>query len=354
MAIFDSEKRPRGLRVPSLTAMKSGAAASKSLVSLHKKSSDTKTSEKEITPVPTRTVQPTRTAQPSLSTKPAPPSNKELPPPPKDELPPRPRMPTAVPRRRDVPKREVSNQEMVSPRDPWVQDPLEEQFGDQFGEQLIEQPREHFREQPREQPREQFREQPREQPREQFREQPREQPREQFREVPTNTRSMEPPVAPRPIRPTVTAPALMSMAPQSPPEPRGFPSTLSPPPDRQNRDSGSPLEDFIPTPEPEAAENPLDSMSSNEQTGPYTPPDFEPVAAPLSRVHFVCFQDHRAMPIAQNEWCPLPCQTCHKFDREIRHRCVFCCLRVCESCYQGLQKGPNRSLAELMKTLNFD
>ena len=60
------------------------------------------------------------------------------------------------------------------------------------------------------------------------------------------------------------------------------------------------------------------------------------------------------MPVAQNVWCPLPCMTCHNFDREIRHRCVFCALRICESCYQGLQKCQNRSLAELMKTLNFD
>lgn len=292
MAIFDSEKRPRGLRVPSLSAMKSGASASKSLVSLHKKSPDIKTPEQEITPVPTRTV------QPNPPPKPNPPPNKELPPPPKDELPPRPRMPTAVPRRREVPKREVP---------------------------------------PKESP-------------------PKELPAQEIpREMMTNSRPVDFPVAPRPIRPAVTAPALMAMAPQSPPpEPQGFPSTLYPPQDREYRDNGTPLEDFIPTPEPEAVENPLDPMPSNEQAQPYTPPDFVPVAAPLSRVHFACFQDHRAMPIAQNEWCPLPCQTCHNFDREIRHRCVFCCLRVCESCYQGLQKNSNRSLAELMKTLNFD
>ncbi|KAJ5180412.1 hypothetical protein N7492_003622 [Penicillium capsulatum] len=285
MAIFDSEKRPRGLRVPSLTAMKSGAAASKSLISLHKKSSEAKTPEEEITPIPTPTAQRTPPARP------APPSNKELPPPPKDQLPPPPRMPTTVPPRREVPRRQLS---------------------------------------------------------------PREAPREAPREIPPTARPVDVPLAPQPIRPSVTAPALMASSPQSPPEPRGLSATLSPPPDREYRDTGTPLEDFIPTPEPEPAENPLDPVSSDEPVQPYTPPEVEPVAAPLNRVHFACFQDHRAMPVAQNEWCPLRCQTCHKFDREIRHRCVFCCLRICEACYQGLQKCPNRSLAELMKTLNFD
>jgi hypothetical protein len=57
------------------------------------------------------------------------------------------------------------------------------------------------------------------------------------------------------------------------------------------------------------------------------------------------------MPVAQNTWCPVPCMTCQKMDREIRHRCVFCCLRVCEGCYLSLQRCQRRSLAELMNQL---
>lgn len=57
------------------------------------------------------------------------------------------------------------------------------------------------------------------------------------------------------------------------------------------------------------------------------------------------------MPVAQNAWCPVPCMTCQKMDREIRHRCVFCCLRVCEGCYLALQRCRGRLLAELMSQL---
>lgn len=57
------------------------------------------------------------------------------------------------------------------------------------------------------------------------------------------------------------------------------------------------------------------------------------------------------MPVAQNTWCPVPCMTCQKADREIRHRCVFCCLRVCEGCFLALQRCRGRSLGELMGQL---
>lgn len=58
------------------------------------------------------------------------------------------------------------------------------------------------------------------------------------------------------------------------------------------------------------------------------------------------------MPIANNVWYALPCMTCQKFNREIRHRCVFCCLRVCADCFQALKDCPRRSLAQLMETIS--
>jgi hypothetical protein len=128
------------------------------------------------------------------------------------------------------------------------------------------------------------------------------------------------------------------------------PVTLSPPPAEDTEDV-TPLEDFIPT--PDGTGNPLELVSSDEQARLDTPPpDIEPVAAPLNKVHFACFQEHRNMPVAQNVWCPVPCMTCLKFDREIRHRCVFCCLRICEGCHQALVKCKDRSLEELMASLN--
>ncbi|RMJ21405.1 hypothetical protein PHISP_07727 [Aspergillus sp. HF37] len=82
---------------------------------------------------------------------------------------------------------------------------------------------------------------------------------------------------------------------------------------------------------------------------PLLPPDVPAVAAPLADIHFNCYQEHRAMPIANNVWYPVPCMACHKHDRDIRHRCVFCCLRVCNACFQVLQRCQGRSLGELLE-----
>lgn len=80
--------------------------------------------------------------------------------------------------------------------------------------------------------------------------------------------------------------------------------------------------------------------------------DWEPpavdVAAPLGKLHFACYQEHRSMPTSANVWHAVPCMTCQKLDREVRHRCVFCCLRICQGCYQGLLKCQRRSVGELL------
>lgn len=119
-------------------------------------------------------------------------------------------------------------------------------------------------------------------------------------------------------------------------------------------DDEDPLEDYIPDPEPEldGPGDAVDIVSAGEDdTGPWTPPEYEPVAPPLNKLHYACYQEHRAMLPAQNLWYPLPCMACQKFDRETRFRCVFCCLRVCGACHEGLKKSPHRSLARWMETL---
>jgi hypothetical protein len=125
------------------------------------------------------------------------------------------------------------------------------------------------------------------------------------------------------------------------------PLDLSPAPVSQIVNEPSPqLEDFIPT--PDSADPPQIPSARSEAPSPFVPPEVEPVAPKLDKIHLTCYQEHRAMPVAQNTWCPMPCMTCQKFDTEIRHRCVFCCLRVCEGCYQMLQKCKNRSVEELV------
>ena len=147
------------------------------------------------------------------------------------------------------------------------------------------------------------------------------------------------------------------------PQQQPTPVTYSPPPQVPTLaqapapapadEPNSPLpEDFIPT--PDSAEPPLavpELPREELAPSPFVPPDVEPVAPKLNEIHLTCYQQHRAMPVAQNTWCPMPCMTCQKFDIEIRHRCVFCCLRICESCYQILQKCKNRSVEELVDQL---
>lgn len=134
-----------------------------------------------------------------------------------------------------------------------------------------------------------------------------------------------------------------------------YPGSLTVPPIQRTPSNASsytePLEDYIPDPEP--VDRDSDTVSpaildeEGEEVDTWTPPEAD-TAAPLTKLHFGCYQEHRSMPIAANVWHAVPCMTCHKSDREIRHRCVFCCLRICEDCYQGLQKCPRRSLNDLL------
>ncbi|KAJ5663792.1 hypothetical protein N7507_004523 [Penicillium longicatenatum] len=283
MAIFDSDKRPRGLRVPSLTAMKNGSVAAKSQFSFSsKKSNEVKTPEEEPSVVPV--------AVPALPPQKAPPT-KELPPPPKDQVPPPPRICT------DTGDCTCTRTSTCPGAGTTTISAIASNAASGFPQTQVYAP-------------------------------------------------APQPAAPQPVRPAEQS-VVVNKAQNHASDPTVPPVTLSPPPSDEN-EALTPLEDFIPT--PEGPGTPLDNLSTEELSMPPMP-DIEPVAAPLNKIHFACFQEHRNMPVAQNVWCPLPCQTCHKFNREIRHRCVFCCLRVCEGCYQALQKCKNRSLSELMQKL---
>lgn len=121
------------------------------------------------------------------------------------------------------------------------------------------------------------------------------------------------------------------------------------------------LDDLIPDPESDSAGNnssnrgltpsQSDKQSDNSTTDSWMPPQPEPVAAPVTAIHLNCYQAHRHMAPSNNYWYPVPCMTCQKQDRETRYRCVFCCLRICGSCHQGLIKCEGRSLAAFMKNV---
>lgn len=284
MAIFDSEKRPRGLRVPSLTAMKNGSAASLSQFSFHsKKSADSRSPDEDPTPNPGPAVYPAPPPPKAV----VPPPSKDLPAIPKDQLPAPARAPSMVPPRREVGSNTRANEGFA---------PAPQGLRRAAAPPAIE-------------------------------------IAAPVVEAATQSQSqLQSQSAPAPSAPAASIPALT-------------PYTAA------DGDVLTPLEDFIPT--PDGNETPLEPVSSDEQASPYTPPlEVEPIPAPLDKLHFACFQEHRNMPVAQNVWCPVPCMTCHKFDREIRHRCVFCCLRICEGCHQALMKCKDRSLAELMANLD--
>ncbi|OQE27070.1 hypothetical protein PENFLA_c006G00456 [Penicillium flavigenum] len=266
MAIFDSEKRPRGLRVPSLTALKS--SATKSQFSL-KKSSDSVPSDESTSPKPTAFPAPP-------PPKPAPPPDKELPLPPKVDIPASSDNPYFPP----IPRNEVPERRPIQRVPVPTQSP----------------------------------------------------PRTTGMRTKKSQPDFHAPQQPTPVTPS------------SPPQ---VPTIVQDPAPADEANSPQ-LEEFIPT--PESAEPPAVPEQLREELAPspFVPPDVEPVAPKLNEIHLTCYQEHRAMPVAQNTWCPMPCMTCQKFDIEIRHRCVFCCLRICESCYQTLQKCKNRSVEELV------
>ena len=183
---------------------------------------------------------------------------------------------------------------------------------------------------------------------------------------------------PGPSGPPASAPAPAPGPPVSAPAPRLAPPApqrpyddgLAVPPVQRTSSNGSrtddsedPLEDYIPDPSPET-ETETDEMlyqaqagsgSGFAEDGEMDNDDWEPpmadVPAPLGKLHFACYQDHRSMPSSANVWHAVPCMTCLKQDREIRHRCVFCCLRICEGCFGTLQKCSRRSLDELLAVI---
>ncbi|KAJ6014008.1 hypothetical protein N7540_008599 [Penicillium herquei] len=295
MAIFDSEKRTRGLRMPSMTGMKNGAVSKSSL--FKKSESKPATPEEQIYIPPAYTYG----ASPAPPPQRAPPPNKELPPRPLSQIPPPPKVPTTVP-----PRRQVSKNATIPPF-PAAQPPVivpesQEQSPYPAGSPVVESPR-------------------------------------------TQVRAPPSPTAPQPVRPA-ERPAVIVPSQETYQAYQPAPPVVVSTPEEDN-EANTPLEDFIPT--PEGPGSPIEEPMREDQPSPFIPPEVTPIPAPLHKVHFTCFQEHRNMPVAQNVWCSLPCQTCHKHDREIRHRCVFCCLRVCASCYQTLQKCQNRSLNELLE-----
>ncbi|KAJ5902406.1 hypothetical protein N7495_002934 [Penicillium taxi] len=326
MAIFDSEKRPRGLRVPSLSKIKAGASRKKS----EPKSPDT--DDEPSPPLPALDFDLVPVVNSTLRLHPPP--TKELPSPPKDQLPPPIQISTQVPARRELSSntRPVVNPQTlargirpagaspVSPLDAHLQHPppIQTQTTPAVVSSTAAYPQAAY-------------------PQAAYQQSA---PQGAYQQVAaTPTYQLAPPQPLQPLSPeSLYSPTTIQAANK---DESISPTDTSAP----EADNVTPLEDFIPTPESDTS--PVEPVDNQ----PFLPSDYEPVAAPLNQLHYNCFQEHKSMPVAQNQWYSLPCMTCQKFDREVRHRCVFCCLRICGSCHKSLQKLQNHSLGQLMKNL---
>ncbi|KAI9934418.1 hypothetical protein ASPWEDRAFT_43828 [Aspergillus wentii DTO 134E9] len=308
MAILESEKRPRGLRLPSLSAMKS-----------KKKSPEPSPPESppDYAPLPAGSGVPVRPARPN---------EKQLPPNPLSY--PADSIPTDMSVNPNEYHRQILRGDFDSPY-PRPQVPV------------IREPSAPVQRKPPPLPKQQPVQAP-VQP-------PVQIPVQAPIQVPVQSPSRQSPPIQQPVRKPLQSPVQ------------------SPPVSDEEAKEDLAVEDFIPEPEPEidtadaraaaAAAADVDAVaeqtpSEESDNGPWTPADYDPVAPPLGKLHFACYQEHRSMPVANNLWYPLPCMTCHKYDREIRHRCVFCSLRICADCHQGLQKCQNRSLTQFMESLS--
>ncbi|KAJ5612614.1 hypothetical protein N7510_005808 [Penicillium lagena] len=311
MAIFDAEKRPRGLRMPSLSAMKGGSAASKSQFTLHSMHSMHSKKFEELTANDLPAIPPPHAAATIYPSppppRPPPPPSKELPPTPGEQ--PLPAAPPPLPAKSMSPPTPPSKTPTTGLRSANAPARKPPAAGNAFA---IEQA----------------------------------------------AAARSPP--PRPTRAT-DRPTLESSPPLQPQS-----VTLSPSTSEQSSQPAKPtsagplcsgsittLEDFNLSPAAMGMGDPFDRTSSDEQDPvPDTPPvEVEIQPAPLKPVHFFCFQEHRAMPVSQNVWHPVPCMACQKRDTEIRHRCVFCDLRICQGCYKKLVQSRQRSLQEMMGSL---
>ncbi|RAO72723.1 uncharacterized protein BHQ10_008735 [Talaromyces amestolkiae] len=150
-------------------------------------------------------------------------------------------------------------------------------------------------------------------------------------------------------RPISEAPSISQFIPDPEPEPELPDSEQEPDLILDNQSSNSSGK----TPSTNSSDTSIISPGLKQFPDGYIPPIPEPmVIPPLTNVHFGCFHSHASMPATSNVWYATACMTCKKVDQEVRHRCTFCCMRICAACFEGLRKCKNRDLRELMGNLS--
>lgn len=85
------------------------------------------------------------------------------------------------------------------------------------------------------------------------------------------------------------------------------------------------------------------------KTFPDGPPEVKP--APIKECHYRCFQSHRPMRSEKAMFHQIPCMTCGIDDKQQRHCCGWCELRLCDRCMKQLDSLRGRPLRRLVEEL---
>ncbi|MCJ1287766.1 hypothetical protein MMC26_007118 [Xylographa opegraphella] len=72
-------------------------------------------------------------------------------------------------------------------------------------------------------------------------------------------------------------------------------------------------------------------------------------APPLTSIHFSCYQSHCNMNNSKNDIAQVPCMVCKVDDKEVRWKCSWCCLRICNRCMDVLGETKDRNLEALLQ-----
>ena len=85
------------------------------------------------------------------------------------------------------------------------------------------------------------------------------------------------------------------------------------------------------------------------KTFPDGPPEVKP--SPIKERHYRCFQSHRPMRSEKAMFHQIPCMTCGIDDKQQRHCCGWCELRLCDRCMKQLDSLRGRPLQRLVEEL---
>ncbi|KAI4117058.1 MAG: hypothetical protein LQ345_002618 [Seirophora villosa] len=96
---------------------------------------------------------------------------------------------------------------------------------------------------------------------------------------------------------------------------------------------------------------PMSPSGSLHSLFPRKPRPGKVPAPPLLPIHLECYQSHRQLLASQNVFHPVPCMICGSDNKQVRWKCIWCCVRICGECSEALIKIKGRDLGTLVKMI---